>query len=111
MNDKVPTRMIAVMSVQYGQKFTSLIQNEDAENAFRQVWGNTLSAIGIQTIKQVLDQLPTEHPEWPPTVGQFLALCKVGKDPTMKPQLPKPAGDPAVAEDAFAQLRQMGAIK
>ena len=111
MNDKLITRLFGVMHSIYGHKWSSLIVDDDMLNAMASTWGNTLRDVDPLTIKQVLDQLPTEHPEWPPTVGQFLALCKVGKDPTMKPQLPKPAGDPAVAEDAFAQLRNSGVIK
>ena len=99
------TRLLAVLSAQYGNRWTSLIQNEAAENAMRKVWGESLASIEPITIKAVLDQLPTAYPNWPPTVGQFLELCKVGKDPAMQPQLPKARGDEKIALEALAEIK------
>jgi len=111
MNNNLLTRLFAVLAAQYGVKWTSLIQNEDAENAMRNVWGAGLAEIDPMVIKAVLDRLPTEYPNWPPTVGQFLALCKVGNDPTMKPRLPKPRGDEKIAMDALAEMKRILNLK
>lgn len=107
MNDKILTRLFAVLSAQYLQKWTSLIQNDDAENAMRKVWGDILFAVDPIDIKTALDRLPVEYPDWPPTAGQFLALCKVGKDPSMRPALPKPRGDETIALDALAEISKI----
>ena len=104
MSDKILVRLFAVLSAQYGNRWTSLIQNEASDNAMRKVWGETLVDVEPEVIKSVLDRLPTEYPNWPPTVGQFLELTKVGKDPNMKPALPKPRGDEKIALEALAEI-------
>jgi hypothetical protein len=73
----------------------------------RNVWGHTLMDVEPLVMKSVLDKLPQEYPNWPPTVGQFLELCKVGIDPAMRPSLPKPRGDEKIALDALAQMKKI----
>ena len=107
MNDKIITRLFAVLSAQYGSKFTQLLQNEDAENAMRQVWGDALKDCDALVIKSALDRLPVDYPDWPPTVGQFLAITKVGRDPSMQPQLPKPRGDEKLALSALEEIKRI----
>ena len=93
----------------YGQKWTSLIVDEAMLEDMQKTWGHYLAGTDAQTIKQALDKLPTEYPEWPPTVGQFLQVCKIGKDPSMQPSLPKPAPErnEELAFEAFTQLRKI----
>jgi len=107
VNDKLLNRLFAVLGAQYGQKWTSLIQNEDSENAVRNVWGQGLKDIDPAKMKSALDSLPFEYPDWPPTLGQFLALCKVGDDPSMRFQLPKPRGDEQIATEALAEMKKI----
>ena len=107
LDDRILTRIFAVMSAQYGSRWTSLIQTEEAENVMRRVWGDTLKEIDMQTIKNALDSLPKNYPNWPPTVGQFLELCK---PPDQLPEfaaLPRPEGDPDLADKAFAEIWQI----
>ena len=111
MNNNLLTRLFAVLAAQYGSKWTSLIQNEDAENAMRNVWGSTLHSVDPVVIKSVLDRLPVEYPNWPPTVGQFLELSKAGHDPTMQPGLPKPRGDEKIALESLAEIKTILNIK
>lgn len=107
MNEKLINRIFAYFSALYGQKWTSLVQNDDSMILAVNVWGKTLDGIEPETIKSVLEKLPAEYPNWPPTVGQFLALCKVGHDPAMHPQLPKPRGDEQIALDALEQMKEI----
>jgi len=76
-------------------------------NDMQTVWGHHLRNIDLDQIKAALDRLPREYPNWPPTVGQFLELTKVGKDPLMKPALPKPRGDEKIALDALAEMKEI----
>jgi hypothetical protein len=113
MNDRIITRLFGALQAIYGHKWSSLVVDEDMLNGMIDVWGRTLVDIDPMRIKQVLDTLPNEYPNWPPTVGQFLQLCNVGQNkdlPEFK-SLPKPEADPKIAEDAFNQLRAMGMIK
>ena len=106
-NPKLVIRLFAVLAAQYGNRWTSLIQNEESDNAMRKVWGEGLVDINPEKIKSAVDMLPNEYPSWPPTMGQFLALCKIGDDPIRRPQLPKPRGDEKIALDALAEINQI----
>ena len=106
-NDEIITRLFAVLGVLYGSKWTSLIQNEISENAARLVWGKALAGIDVHMIKKALDWLPIELPNWPPTVGQFIAICKIGHDPAMMPALPKPRGDEKIGLAALEEMQRI----
>ena len=97
----------------YGQKWTSLIIDEQMLEDMQKVWSHHLRKEPVEDIKKALDRLPREYPNWPPTVGQFLELCRIGKDPSLPEfvSLPRPWGDEKIANDAFAELRRMGMIK
>ena len=109
--DNVITRLFAVLGVLYGSRFTSLIQNDEAENAARLGWGKALAGIEVDVIAAALDRLPTEYPDWPPTIGQFLAVTKIGRDPTMQPALPKPRGSEEVALSACDEIYKILGVK
>ena len=107
LDDRVTTRLFGALHALYGHKWSSLIVDDDMLNTMMNAWGHTLADIEPQTIKTVMDKLPMEYPNWPPTVGQFLELCKVGKEPAMRPQLPKPRGNEQIALDALAEMKRI----
>lgn len=41
----------------------------------RQVWAHDLRGFSAETIKTALDAVKTRHPDFPPTLPQFVALC------------------------------------
>lgn len=102
-DDKVITRLFAVLGVLYGSRWTSLIQNDESESAARIVWGKALAGVDPVLIKMAIDRLPIDLPNWPPTVGQFIQIMKCGTDPTMVPTLPKPRGDEKIALAALTE--------
>jgi len=107
MATPVLDRLFAVLTAVYGQKWTSLVIDEQMLNDMQQVWGHHLRDVDLDQMKTALDRLPTEYPNWPPTVGQFLELCKACKVVEYNPRLPKPrteANEKAAAE-AFAELK------
>ena len=108
LDDRILTRIFAVLAAQYGSRWSSLIQTEEAENVMRKVWGDSLRGIDMQTIKKALDDLPRHFPNWAPTVGQFLDLCKPSVPPLEEfKALPKPDPNPELAEKAFKQMREI----
>jgi hypothetical protein len=86
LNEKLINRVFAVMLVKYTYKWTgsfpdlgekeSVLFIDDA----KKIWSNELSGLSPLQIKQGLDTSTDAYPEWPPTVGQFKALCKVGEE-------------------------------
>ena len=51
----------------------------------RQVWAHGLRGMDGATITTALEQVLNTHPEFPPTLPQFIALCKAAK-PSDRPE-------------------------
>ena len=102
------TRVFAVLMGQYGNTFTAMISNDDAEAVTRNEWAKGLRGIPMEAIGKALDTLPDLHPKWPPTIGEFKAICNVGKTdlPEFK-ALPRPWGSEEAANPAFDELRKI----
>ena len=109
MATPVLDRLFAVMTAVYGQKWSSLVIDEQMLNDMQQVWGHHLRNVDLDQMKLALDILPKEYPNWPPTVGQFAELCDACKKTEYNPQLPKPRTEASekVAEDALKQMREI----
>ena len=45
----------------------------------RQIWGHGLRKFGPGTVKAALAQCMAQHPEFPPSLPQFVALCRANK--------------------------------
>ena len=104
----VITRLFAVLAAQYGHAWVSLIQVEETENLMRHEWSRGLAGISPDEIGKALKQLPSLHPKWPPTIGEFQALCNIGKSdlPEFK-SLPRPWPTEDKADPAFDELRKI----
>jgi hypothetical protein len=93
LNEKLINRVFAVMLVKYSHKWTSqfpdLGEKESIEfiEDTKQIWAGDLSGLSPMQIKQGLDTSIDVYPEWPPTIGQFKALCKVGAESRKLDQL------------------------
>jgi hypothetical protein len=77
----------------YGQKWTSQFTDDQVLVDVQRIWSHHLAGCSGDDIKRALEQLPKHHPTWPPTVGEFLAVCNIGKGhpPVVKalPETPK----------------------
>ncbi len=76
--EQVTTRLFARMALMYGHKFVSLYGDADVQVEAEKEWGRHLSGYSLEEIKHGLDQCVDLHPSWPPTIGEFKTLCKVG---------------------------------
>lgn len=59
----------------YGQKWISLFQGDEAIEMWRVTWASGLQ-VDADQIKYALSLIGAEFPDWPPTFGQFKALCE-----------------------------------
>jgi hypothetical protein len=59
----------------YLRKWTSQISTEEIYQAALKIWDRELREISDEEIKKALDKLSAQYPEWPPTPGEFKALC------------------------------------
>ncbi len=100
---------MVVLAAQYGSRWSTQIQTKATELAVRKVWGEALAPFSADQIKVALDKLPDHHPEWPPSVGEFKLVCKIGVDPNLVPashQLDKPR-DEKLALDSLGEMKRI----
>jgi len=76
-----------VMMIKYSHKWASQFPDESFTDESKKVWGRDLTGLTNDQIKLGLDTMIDEYPSWPPTVGEFKALCKVGEESRKLDQL------------------------
>ena len=77
----------------------------------RQVWAHGLRGMDAPTITTALERVLDTHPEFPPTLPQFVALCKAAK-PSEKPEELKRLGASGRAHsDATKEAREAALAK
>ncbi len=71
----------------------------------RTIWAHGLRGFGIEVVKTALARVMDAHPEFPPTLPQFVALCKACTPrEAYRPALPPAAPNPEIAKQALARL-------
>lgn len=68
-------RLQSKMTAIYGHRFTSLFPDGDSMSEWRDTWGRALAGLSGEQIAQGLAKLATGTDGWPPTSGEFRALC------------------------------------
>ena len=99
------------MSIKYGHKWSSYIgDDKEVYQEIEREWSMQLAKFNLEQIKNALDVVLDNFPEWPPGVGEFKALCSVGDRSweTKKPQLAldNPSKDSTV-EAAIAEMKEI----
>ncbi|KVW92625.1 hypothetical protein [Thiobacillus denitrificans] len=90
-------RIFRLMENRYGAKWPDSFGGIERER-MRQAWGEELADYAGDEIKRGLDASVARNPVWPPTVGEFMALCR---------PLPDARADFAEAREQMA-LRMRG---
>lgn len=65
----------------YGHKFKSLFPDEESMTEWRDTWGRALGDMTGEQIAAGLEALTRSTDGWPPSLGEFRALCKPVKRP------------------------------
>lgn len=68
-------RIFRVMENRYGAKWQDGFGGIPRERV-RQAWGEDLAEFSGAELKRGLDTCPARHPTWPPTLPEFMALCR-----------------------------------
>lgn len=97
---EVVNQVFKVLHGSYGSLFLAKFATGELDEAgkdkgiksTRQVWAHGLRGMDAPTITAALERVLDTHPEFPPTLPQFIALCKASK-PSERP----------------AELKQLGA--
>lgn len=72
-------RIFQVMENRYRAKWADSFGGIARERV-RQAWGEDLAGYGGAEIKRGLDACPQAHPTWPPTLPEFMLLCRPALD-------------------------------
>ncbi|MCP5004667.1 MAG: hypothetical protein GY941_12125 [Planctomycetes bacterium] len=76
--------------VKYTHKWASAYPDDEFIDEAKRDWAEELKGLTYMQIKQGLDTTTDHYPSWPPTVGEFKALCKVGAESRKLEQLSLP---------------------
>lgn len=68
-------RLFSLLHAQYGNRMTTMWGDCPPADV-KDAWRSGLAGVDAERIKAGLAALPAAHPEWPPTLGEFLALCR-----------------------------------
>jgi hypothetical protein len=85
----------------YAQKFTSSFKDETEIQGWIDLWSGL--ECDVESMQAALKLLPTQFPEWPPTLGQFKSLLTNQSKPYVA--LPPPVKTKPNAEQAAALER------
>jgi hypothetical protein len=75
-------------------------------------WCEALGQIAPERVRAALEKVPSTYPEWPPTLGEFLVLCKSDSIPAAhRAFLPAPRDgwkviDPRIKAEIDAMLEK-----
>lgn len=72
----------------------------------RAIWAHGLREFDLSTVKTALARVMDAHPEFPPTLPQFVQLCKAcAPRPVYREALPPAKPNPEIARKALAAMR------
>lgn len=70
------------MTAIYGNRFSSMFPDQETSREWRDTWARALAGVTGEQIADGLEKLATSTDGWPPTSGEFRALCK----PVIRPE-------------------------
>lgn len=71
-------------------------------------WCSALGSIDPERIRGALDRVATAYPEWPPTLGEFLLLCRpvIAAHRPLLPDRTQREPIPQHIRDVMAKIRE-----
>lgn len=112
--DRVIDYLFLSLSAKYGHRWGSQFTSDDKARVIKGEWARGLAGLDAQQMRKGLDRCIHDYPDWPPAVGQFLALCQVTADEAGLPSMVE-AWDQICREDrefthgvVFAMRRDRG---
>jgi hypothetical protein len=101
--DMVHTRMLVRYGAKWIAQIAPVVAVEGGAAMLKADWGNELHGIGPDALKHALEHLPAD---FPPTAGQFRALC-VNAPKYAAQKIEGPSADPGRVADAIAGMRSV----
>lgn len=108
-------RMMQHFSVMYGnQKVRSMYMEDDnGIMAANEAWENFLRKVKPEVIRKVIDALPTLGREWPPSLSEFIGMCRDFDRVEQRQHvaLPMPKHVTKEGEESLRRMKEMLASK
>ena len=93
--------VFAKLSATYGNKLAEAYSGQKLY-LVKAEWAQVIEPFGVDAIRVALKLARGRHPDWPPTLGQFEALCRSVRPPDL-PKLPAPRTAPPAG--VFERMR------
>jgi len=78
-------RLFSRLALTYGNKFADMWRGQDVESV-KQMWANEMAGFTADEIRLALETLRTSNPAWPPTLYEFMDLCRPAP-PAINPEV------------------------
>lgn len=76
LDDKTLARLFVVLDAHYPRRFSSQFPTDESERAAKRIWGEALAGLDLEEIKTGLETMRQHYRSYPPTIGEFLELCR-----------------------------------
>lgn len=109
---KLVSQLFIRMQSNYGNKFSSQFASSQVLEATKKEWAYALYPYNVDDISFAIREMQQHYKEWPPTIGQFIELCK--KHYKVMPMLDPPKverSDKASGNAAIAKIRKTLGMK
>lgn len=95
------TQLFGRFKLRYEKNWTNRFTSRAMYDASKREWTYMLAQFSDREIMAALDQSADSYPSWPPTPGEFRALCKMQrKEPSYQPlQITNPTKPETVASE------------
>lgn len=105
---KVATAVFARMQTIYGRQWAAAIGGDQkAYQAALAQWGRALARYEVDDVGRAIDTAQRHYVDWPPTLPQFVALCR---RPACHRELPKALPKPRNKSKAAEAIRELKSI-
>ncbi len=68
-------RLFQQLTMMYGATKMASMWADCAKIELLNTWAGAIAGVPPENLRQAMKSVATAHPSWPPTLGEFLALC------------------------------------
>lgn len=68
-------RLFVRLAAIYGNKFGDMWAGQDVAGV-REMWASEMRGLSVDEIRKGLERIRSKHPSWPPSLYEFMELCR-----------------------------------
>lgn len=108
LSEQLTSQLFIRLRSMYGHRWTSLFTSSEQATAMKAEWALALGSFTDAVIEKALSSSSREYVDFPPTLPQFMALCRMHEPRPTYRALPGPA--PSTREFSLQQLADIKAF-